>query len=164
MSRLLDGQVEVGGVTKAQSLSYDAFGNILSLTTDGVTLTTPVETATNRLHPDFALYDDGGNVDGISLGGDEYGYEYDPLNMMKHLQSTNDQARIFLYDADDERVMTFDCALVECETQTSHLTTTIRGLGGKVLRVYNLDFGQPWDWVRDLGSSVIRRALRLRVK
>ncbi|MCP4843567.1 MAG: RHS repeat protein, partial [Actinomycetia bacterium] len=40
MSRLLSGQVQVGGATKAQSLSYDAFGNILALTTDGVTLTT----------------------------------------------------------------------------------------------------------------------------
>ncbi|MCP3998115.1 MAG: RHS repeat-associated core domain-containing protein [bacterium] len=45
--------------------------------------------------------------------------------------------------------MTFDCAFVQCTTQTSHLTTTIRGLDGKVLRVYNLDFGEPWDWVRD---------------
>ncbi|MCP3994677.1 MAG: RHS repeat-associated core domain-containing protein, partial [bacterium] len=52
-------------------------------------------------------------------------------------------------DADDERVMTFDCAFVQCTTQTSHLTTTIRGLDGKVLRVYNFDFGQPWGWVRD---------------
>ncbi|MCP3993889.1 MAG: RHS repeat-associated core domain-containing protein [bacterium] len=45
--------------------------------------------------------------------------------------------------------MTFDCAFVQCATQTSHLTTTIRGLDGKVLRVYNFDFGQPWEWVRD---------------
>jgi hypothetical protein len=81
--------------------------------------------------------------------GEHCVHTYDPLNMMKHLQSTTDQARVFLYDADDERVMTFDCALVECDTQTSHLTTTIRGIDGKVLRVYNLDFGEPWNWVRD---------------
>ncbi|MCP3994678.1 MAG: hypothetical protein GY722_06400 [bacterium] len=147
MSRLVNGQVEVGGETKSQTVSYDNYGNILALTTDGSTLATPVTTATNRLSG--ATYDAGGNLTDVTLSGEHYVYTYDPLNMMKHLQSTTDQARVFLYDADDERVMTFDCAFVQCATQTGRLTTTIRGLDGKVLRVYNFNFGQPWDWVRD---------------
>ena len=147
VSRLLEGTVEVDGEFKTQSLSYDPFGNLLSLTTDGVARSTPVDSASNRLTG--GTYDAGGNLVDITLDGERYLYTYDPLNMMKHLQSTNDQARVFLYDADDERVMTFDCALVECATQTSRLTTTIRGLDGKVLRVYNFDFGEPWQWVRD---------------
>lgn len=147
MSRLVDGQVEVDGVLKSQAMTYDAFGNILNITTDSVARPTQVTAATNRLTN--ATYDAGGNLTDINLEGEHYIYTYDPLNMMKQLQSTTDQARGFIYDADDERVMTFDCALVECTTQTSHLTTTIRGLDGKVLRVYNQDFAQPWDWVRD---------------
>ncbi len=151
MSRLISGQVDVGGVSKTQSLTYDAFGNILSLTTDGAAQPTATSSATNRLTEASIspAYDAGGNLADVTLGGEHYVYTYDPFNMMKHLQSTTDQARVFLYDADDERVMTFDCALVECDTQTSRLTTTIRGLDGKVLRVYNLTFGEPWDWVRD---------------
>ena len=151
MSRLVSGQVDVGGVTKTQSLTYDAYGNLLSLTTDGTTQPTATSGTTNRLTEASLspVYDAGGNLTDVTLGAEHYLYTYDPLNMMKHLQSTTDQARVFLYDADDERVMTFDCALVECDTQTSRLTTTIRGLDAKVLRVYNLDFGESWEWVRD---------------
>ena len=151
MSRLITGQVDVGGVTKTQSLTYDAYGNLLSLTTDGTTQPTATSSTTNRLTEASLspVYDAGGNLADVTLGAEHYLYTYDPLNMMKHLQSTTDQARVFLYDADDERVMTFDCALVECDTQTSRLTTTIRGLDAKVLRVYNLDFGESWEWVRD---------------
>ena len=151
MSRLVSGQVDVGGASKTQSLTYDAYGNLLSLTTDGTTQPTATSSTTNRLTEASLspVYDAGGNLADVTLGGEHYLYTYDPLNMIKHLQSTTDQARVFLYDADDERVMTFDCALVECDTQTSHLTTTIRGLDAKVLRVYNLDFGESWEWVRD---------------
>ncbi|MCP3937680.1 MAG: RHS repeat protein, partial [Actinomycetia bacterium] len=105
MSRLVDGQVEVEGALKTQAMTYDAFGNILNITTDGVTLSTTVNSATNRLSDPLLApaYDAGGNLADITLAGEHYVYTYDPLNMMKHLQSTTDQARIFLYDADDER-------------------------------------------------------------
>jgi len=56
MSRLLDGDVEVDGEIKTQSLMYDAFGNILSLTTDGGTLSTAVDPATNRLTESLLQY------------------------------------------------------------------------------------------------------------
>ncbi|MCP3992287.1 MAG: hypothetical protein GY724_24670, partial [Actinomycetia bacterium] len=57
MSRLVDGQVEVDGMIKTQAMAYDAFGNILSITTDGNALATPVNAATNRLTG--AIYDAG---------------------------------------------------------------------------------------------------------
>jgi hypothetical protein len=112
MSRLLAGEVLVGAQEKTQSLAYDAFGNILSLNTDGSSQSTPTSNATNRLNN--ADYDAGGNLTDVTLGGESYQYTYDPLNMMKHLQSDTGQARVFLYDADDERIMTFDCAFKAC--------------------------------------------------
>jgi RHS repeat-associated protein len=70
--------------------------------------------------------------------------------MMKYLQSDTGQARGFLYDADDERIMTFDCAFVDGDCAVpAQLTTTIRGLDGKVLRIYNQPFGGAWNWERD---------------
>jgi hypothetical protein len=144
MSRLVEGEVLVGAQEKTQSLSYDAFGNILSLNTDGSTQSNPTRSSTNRLNAD---YDAGGNLTDVTLGGETYEYTYDPLNMMKYLQSDTGQARVFLYDADDERIMTFDCAFVDGDCATEpQLTTTIRGLDGKVLRIYNQPFGGAWNW------------------
>jgi RHS repeat-associated protein len=57
---------------------------------------------------------------------------------------------VFLYDADDERIMTFDCAFVDGDCAVpAQLTTKIRGLDGKVLRIYNQPFGGTWNWERD---------------
>jgi RHS repeat-associated protein len=148
MSRLLVGETLVGAQEKTQSLTYDAFGNILSLNTDGSVQSTPTDEATNRMTD--AGYDAGGNVTDLTLGGETYQYTYDPLNMMKYLQSDTGQARVFLYDADDERIMTFDCAFVDAACAVpAQLTTTIRGLDVKVLRVYKQPFGGAWDWERD---------------
>jgi RHS repeat-associated protein len=148
MSRLVEGEVLVGAQEKTQSLAYDAFGNILSLNTDGSFQSTPTSNSTNRLNN--AEYDAGGNLTDITLSGETYEYTYDPLNMMKYLQSDTGQARVFLYDADDERIMTFDCAFVDGDCAVpAQLTTKIRGLDGKVLRIYNQPFGGTWNWERD---------------
>jgi RHS repeat-associated protein len=148
MSRLVEGEVLVGAQEKTQSLAYDAFGNILSLTTDGSFQSNPTSNSTNRLTS--AAYDAGGNLTDITLSGETYEYTYDPLNMMKYLQSDTGQARVFLYDAEDERIMTFDCAFVDGDCAVhAQQTTTIRGLDGKVLRIYNQPFGGAWNWERD---------------
>ena len=147
MSRLVSGDIEIPGSTKTQELTYDAFGNLTGLETDGVALATPVDSTTNRLTA--GTYDAGGNLTDVTLGGVTYKYTYDPQNMMKHLQSTSDQARVFLYDADDERIITFDCAFANCQTQEDRLTVTLRGLDGKVLRVFEKPFTDAWEWKRD---------------
>jgi hypothetical protein len=47
--------------------------------------------------------------------------------MMKYLQSDTGQARVFLYDADDERIMTFDCAFVDGDCAVhAQLTVSLR--------------------------------------
>ncbi|MEM7353821.1 MAG: RHS repeat-associated core domain-containing protein, partial [Acidobacteriota bacterium] len=147
MSRLTVGNVDVDGVLKPQTLTYDPYGNITSLDTNGSEITTEVDTATNRLTG--ASYDAGGNLTGFTLLGEQYEYDYDPLNMMKHLRSNTDQARVFLYDADDERILAFDCPADDCTGQEARLTATIRGLDNKVLRVYEQVFGESWEWQRD---------------
>ena len=148
MSRLLEGQVEVDSLMKSQELQYDAFGNILRLITEGSVETTPVNDATNRLSA--ATYDAGGNLTNLTVGGESYQYTYDPLNAMKYLQSTDGQARVFLYDADDERLLAFDCAFVQgkCGTE-AQVNATVRGLDAKVLRVYEYPFYGRWNWKRD---------------
>jgi RHS repeat-associated protein len=46
--------------------------------------------------------------------------------------------------------MTFDCAFVDGDCAVhAQQTTTIRGLDGKVLRIYNQPFGGAWNWERD---------------
>ena len=148
MSRLIEGQVEVDGLMKSQVLQYDNFGNILRLITDGSVETTPVDDATNRLSA--ATYDAGGNLTNLTVGGEIHQYTYDPLNAMKYLQSTDRQARVFLYDADDERILAFDCAFVQGKCGTAaQVTATVRGLDANVLRVYEYPFYGRWNWKRD---------------
>jgi hypothetical protein len=78
---------------------------------------------------------------------------------MKYLQSDTGQARVFLYDADDERIMTFDCAFVDGDCAVpAQQTTTIRGLDGKVLRIYNQPFGGAWNWERDCSRPMSRNS------
>jgi hypothetical protein len=72
MSRLLAGEVLVGAQEKTQSLAYDAFGNLLSLNTDGSFQSTPTSSSTNRLTS--AAYDAGGNLTDITLSGETYEY------------------------------------------------------------------------------------------
>ncbi|HEX9730995.1 MAG TPA: hypothetical protein VGG06_03305 [Thermoanaerobaculia bacterium] len=45
-----------------------------------------------------------------------FAYEY---GAMKHLQSNTDLARIFIYNAGDERIAVFDCVNGDCTTQGS---------------------------------------------
>ncbi len=122
------------------------------LTTHGSTQSLPTAPATNRLVLPGALYDAAGNLTKMTLGGESYSYVFDASNMMKSLASTNDQARVFVYNADDERILTFDCAGLgssTCAGAPAQETWTLRGLGNEVLRVWTHPFGQPWRWEMD---------------
>lgn len=147
MSRLVAGEIEVNGSSRAQTISYDPSGNVTSLQTNGTLITTDVSPATNRLTG--AQYDAGGNVLGFTLFGETFDFQYDPLNRMKHLRSNTDQARVFLYDSDDERTFTFDCPASDCDSQEARLEATIRSFDHKILRSYRQPFGQSWAWQAD---------------
>jgi len=150
LSRLIRGEVEADGVERTQSVSYDDYGNITSLTTNGSTLTTSTSTSTNRLTGLSASYDAGGNLTAITYpNGEEYQYTYDSSNMMKHLQSNRDVARVYLYNADDERVAQFDCPNNSCADGKAVYTWTIRDLKSRVIRVYSNPLSEGWHWVTD---------------
>ncbi len=81
--------------------------------------------------------------------------------MMKHLQSNTDQASVYIYNADDERIVTFSCfsaAGSSCVSSPASETWTLRGLGNEVLRVFSHPRGESFEWERDY---VYRRGLLL---
>ena len=127
VSRLLSGQVNTAPTGAAslriQSATFDAFGNIQTLTTDGSQLTTTTSGATNRLTS--AGYDGDGNTrfwNGAT-------YEYDPMGMMKRMVNGGENW-IYMYTADDERFWSFRAV------NGGGSIWTLRGLDKKVLRTY----------------------------
>ncbi|NJL26600.1 MAG: hypothetical protein HC897_01345 [Thermoanaerobaculia bacterium] len=147
--RMTSGEVTISGQDRIQSATYDVYNNLLSLTTNGSTLTTSVNASTNRLTSVSALYDAAGNLTRQVRGSETHQYTYDPLGMPKYLQSTTDQAQVQLYDADDERLATYDCFPGVCDSPGWELRTTVRGLGGEPLREYSTRGTNGWQWVRD---------------
>ncbi|NJL30079.1 MAG: hypothetical protein HC897_20390, partial [Thermoanaerobaculia bacterium] len=147
--RMSSGEVSVSGQDRVQSANYDVYNNLLSLTTNGSALTTSVNASTNRLTSVSALYDAAGNLTRQVRGSETHQYTYDPLGMLKYLQSTTDQAQVYLYDADDERLATYDCFPGVCDSPGWELRTTVRGLGGEPLREYSTRGTNGWQWVRD---------------
>jgi hypothetical protein len=152
LNRMVDGHAQVGSSNRLQLAIYDPYGNLTLLTTDGAAQNITVSSATNRLAFPGTQYDAGGNLTHLSLGGETTEYVYDSSNMMKSLSSSEDQARIFIYNADDARILTFDCAGLGTSTCASHPakeTWTLRGLGNEVLRVWSHPFGGYWRWDTD---------------
>ncbi len=133
---------------------YDDFGNIQQLSTPGfAALNLNPSATTNRLGLSGARYDAAGNLTDITIGSESFDYAFDGATMMKHLRSNTDQARVFIYNASDERILTFDCfgpgATSTCTTQPASLTWTLRGLQNEVLRVYDQPAGGSFGWTRD---------------
>ncbi len=154
LGRLISGQTSVGATLFTQTASFDNFGNIQQLSTPGfAALNLNPSATTNRLGLSGAQYDAAGNLTDITLGSESFDYAFDGANMMKHLRSNTDQARVFIYNASDERILTFDCfgpgATSTCTTQPASLTWTLRGLGNEVLRVYDQPAGGAFSWSRD---------------
>ncbi len=154
LGRLRSGQTSVGATRFTQTATYDNFGNIQQLSTPGfAALNLNPSATTNRLGLSGAQYDAADNLTDITLGSESFDYAFDGANMMKHLRSNTDQARVFIYNASDERILTFDCfgpgATSTCTTQPASLTWTLRGLQNEVLRVYDQPAGGAFGWSRD---------------
>ncbi len=154
LGRLRSGQTSVGATLFTQTASYDNFGNIQQLSTPGFSaLNLNPSATTNRFGLSGAQYDAAGNLTDITIGSESFDYAFDGANMMKHLRSNTDQARVYIYNASDERILTFDCfgagATSTCTTQPASLTWTLRGLGNEVLRVYDQPAGGAFSWSRD---------------
>jgi RHS repeat-associated protein len=134
-SSLFDGP-SGGGNLKQQSYAFDAFGNLTSITTNGLLRNTPTSATTNRL-TGAVSYDASGNL--TSWNGAAT-YEYDAFNQMIHMTSgAEDWA--YLYTADDERIWSYD-------VNRNASRWTLRDLEGKVLREYQNNQGR-WGLATD---------------
>jgi len=139
VSRLVDSRLYLGsgggGSQVQQSYSFDAFGNLQSITTNGVTRNTPTSSTTNRLTS--GSYDAAGNLTGYTGAL----YEYGAFNDIWHYKNGAEEA-IYLYTAGGERLWEFNL--------NGKNRWTLRDLGGKVLREYSYDRGaQLWTVERD---------------
>lgn len=113
-----------GGNLRQQSYTFDTFGNITGITTNGAPRNTPTSTTTNRL-TGVVNYDGAGNLTGWNGNT----YQYDRFNQMTHMVSVNEDW-FYIYTADDERIWSFSPGLSRW---------TLRDLDGKVLREYLAD-------------------------
>jgi RHS repeat-associated protein len=135
LGRMVRGDTPNGAGTASQTAAYDDFGNLISLTTAGSVQALPTAEATNRLTA--ATYDAAGNVTILPLPGSTWTYNFDGLRKMISLRSTSNQARLFFYDANDERIFAWDCPQSSCNPDHDFERWTLRGLGGEVLRSFS---------------------------
>lgn len=139
--RLVSANVSPG---RSQSFTYDAFGNILTLTTDGQLNTFGVNSSTNRISEPanvFASYDAAGRVTTTLGGSDEF--EYDALDMVTRSE-VQGVTKVHLYTASGERIasVTFSGG---SEVRSDW---TLRDESGKVLRRLEKS-GATWSWRED---------------
>src|SRR5215212_619487 len=142
LGRLTKAIVASGGVTHTQDFTYDRFGNLTSVTTDGVTRTIGVDPRTNRLTDVVqGAYDEAGN---LRLDG-AYRYEYDAVGQMQEKVSPYGASEIYVYTADDERI--------GVRVAADDWRWTFRDLDGKPLREFrgseSNNWSGPWSWLED---------------
>jgi RHS repeat-associated protein len=130
-SRLKAGSVYVSGVPKTHSSTFDGFGNVTSLTNNGVLRNTPTTPGTNRLTS--ASFDAGGNMTAWNGAN----FTFDRLNMPTRLTNGSEDW-IFAYTSDDERIL-------EYRVGGSGWKTPIRDLDGRVLREFSVQTGWPFE-------------------
>jgi len=133
--------------THTETFTYDIYGNMTEHVDGSSTTSTPVEDPnTNRLawsaaHP--YTYDAAGNLTA------DYNatYAYDPFNMLREKDYTNEQPEYYIYTASDERIG------VKYGTSSGSPTIwSIRDFSGNVLRQYEGHDQTPqmaWLWVED---------------
>lgn len=144
--RLTSGTVAAG---RTQSYTYDAFGNLRTITTDGTVISIGADPATNRLSRPHdpvtgqaynvsAQYDAAGNLTSADALGS---FVYDGTGMVK--ESTNAQSvrTVYVYTPDDERIATVRPGLGKWDY-------TVRGPDQKVLRRISRT-GSNWSWEED---------------
>ncbi|HEX8172203.1 MAG TPA: RHS repeat-associated core domain-containing protein [Thermoanaerobaculia bacterium] len=132
------------GPARTQDYTYDRFGNILSITTDGNAATRinfGVDPLTNRLTKSpgtTATYDEAGRMTS-RLGRT---YHYDLMDTVTSTGAASDPDAVYLYSATDERIATVHPGA------TPTYEWTLRDAGGAVLRRAT-QTGSAWSWKED---------------
>jgi len=147
LGRLISGTAGSGHL---QEYTYDAFGNILSITTDSNT-TSPlkpcVDAATNQIDRAgtdcnaSGTYDSVGNM---TAYGTNATFVYDDLDMVEE-SNVNLARKAYLYNANDECIATI--AIVG--GQRSGSEWTIRDNDGRTLRRFQKTATGTWSWTED---------------
>lgn len=140
------------GSRDQQNYTFDAFGNLNHIQT--ITAATgnsdnrplPVIPTTNHLNLPGLNYDSAGNITKWA----NFTYSYDAFNMIYRIQDGKDDVAI-IYTADDERLWTLRGNRQEGVSGLKE-TWTLRNLGGKVLRQFQVTGGNApgnWSLLRD---------------
>lgn len=147
LGRLVSG---TAGTGRLQEYTYDAFGNILSVTTDGSTgaaLKPCVDPATNRINRNgtdcnaVGTYDLAGNM--IAYGSYAT-FQYDELNVVK-ASTVDGVQKVHLYNANDERI----ASITVVGGQKTSSDWTIRDKDGRTLRRFHRTAAGEWSWTED---------------
>jgi RHS repeat-associated protein len=137
-----------GQPQREQEATYDAYGNLTALKKNGNTRVLTTSAATNRLITQEAAYTSNGELAYAVIDGLDFAYGYDGLGQQL-FQQTTDKTWVYAYDANDERVLTWECAGNRCGENTNFERYTLRGLGGEVLRVFSGASRAELAWEED---------------
>jgi RHS repeat-associated protein len=128
-SRLTGSMLGSLAPSRSQNHAFDPYGNITSITTDGVQVMTPTSATTNRLNATGTTYDPRGSL--TAWNGQAYGW--DQFRVMKERCTSGTIAACtgelwrYAYTADGERVLAL-------KSDGTKQIWTLRGLDNKVLR------------------------------
>lgn len=149
VSRLLSGGAGPG---RSQTYTYDSFGNITRIVTDGNTgapRIPGVDPLTNRMSINtggastFGTYDAAGRMTAYT-GPSTYSFAYDGADMVRELTSSAGR-EVYIYTADDERIAV---ASLDNAGAVSSWHWSLRGLDNRVLRQIDQTAG-TWSWRED---------------
>jgi RHS repeat-associated protein len=155
------------GPGRRQDYTYDGFGNLLTITTDGnvgAQRKLAVAPATNRLDAAgvfnvFGTYNGAGFMTSF-LAADTY--TYDGTGMMTSSR-VDGVEKTYVYDANDERIG----VLTTSGAAAGEKTWTLRDPSGKVLRTVLQHANGTWSWQQDYiyrGANLLSAAVNTRHK
>lgn len=136
VNRLREGTAITAAQSDVQRYAYDAFGNVVSVTTGNTALVLAVDSTTNRVDKApvcpqgstcfLGTFDESGNQTSFASTI----YVFDSVNMVSEVRSLQ-RNQLQVYDAEDERVATVD--YVDSGNQTWHYT--VRDADKKAVRL-----------------------------
>ena len=139
VSRLTSGSVNTKATgtasLKTQTVTYDAYGNILTKSAGGSPVDLATSPSTNRMTSAAVAYDSAGAMTAWNLNT----YKYDAVGMPWEVVASG-VTYVHMYTADDERIWTFQAGAPS--------RWTLRDLDGKVLRELKNNAG-TWTVERD---------------
>lgn len=148
LSRVVTGNA---GPNRSQSATYDAWGNIRTLTTNGTQLTFGVNASTNRLTESidpvtgqsynvYGTYDAAGRLTSVPAGNS---FVYDGADTVTR-STVDSTTKVHLYTVNDERIASVTL-MGGAEIRSDW---TLRDARGKVLRRLEKN-GTLWTWKED---------------